>query len=135
MKVKLKEDPREWRKVTLMTVAGLGVVSALACWRRLFGLETRAWFGVWGVLALLALAAVVRPAWFRGFYRVSMRLGFWSSQWVARVMLTLVFFLVLVPMGLVLRWMGKDPLGLKPAPGATSFWGAAKPPGPLERLF
>jgi hypothetical protein len=47
--------------------------------------------------------AWVRPGWFPGSYRVSALLGSFLSQAVARGVLVVVFLLIIVPLGLLLR--------------------------------
>lgn len=133
MKLRLKEDPREWRKTVLLTALGVAVLSSLTRWRRV--LSHRTWLIILAVLALFALLAVFQPRLFRGFYRISVRVGFWLSQLVARVVLTLLFFVVLAPLGFVFRLLGKDALRLKPSRDATTYWVKAKENSPLDRLF
>ena len=82
MKVKLKEDPKEWRKTTLLTALGLVIVSTLLRWRHI--LPRPYWTGALAILGVVALTAWFWPRWYRGFYRVSTRVGFYSSQAVAR---------------------------------------------------
>ena len=76
MKVKLKEDPKEWRKSTLLTVMALAVLSSILCWRGV--LTVPAWRAVLCVLVLTSLSALFFPHWFRGYYRVSTHVGFWD---------------------------------------------------------
>ena len=42
----------------------------------------------------------------------------------------LVFFTTVVPIGLALRAFGKDPLRLRREPTAASYWIPREPPGP-----
>ena len=133
MKLRLKEDPREWRKTVLLTALGVGVLSSLLRWRLVLSQQT--WLLVLAVMALFALLAMLQPRWFRGFYRVSVRVGFWLSQIVARVALTVLFFIVLAPLGFLFRLLGKDALRLKPPRDATTYWIKAKDNSPLDRLF
>jgi hypothetical protein len=83
----------------------------------------------------LAMAGALRPRWFRGHYRISARLGFGLAQAVGRAALALLFFIVVTPLGLVLRMLGKDLLRLRRPPGAQSYWSDAPRPSPLDRLF
>ena len=133
MKLKLKEDPREWRKSTLLTLLGLAVISALLCWRHI--LSPAIWKLALIVLALTALIAWARPGWFRGYYRVSTRAGFWLSQVVARVVLMLIFVLLITPLGLIFRVSGKDLLRLRRNGNAATYWTAARKSSPLDQLF
>jgi hypothetical protein len=133
LKLRLKEDPREWRKTVLLTALGLALLSSLLRWRHV--LSQRTWLVVMAALALLALLSVLQPRWFRGFYRISVRVGFWLSQIVARIVLAILFFLVLAPLGVFFRLFGKDTLRLKPSRHATTYWVKAKENSPLDRLF
>lgn len=133
MKVRLKEDPKEWRKATLLTVVALAVLSSLLCWRRL--LPQPAWATALAGLATVGLSATVQPGWFRGYYRVSTRLGFWLSQWLAHALLALMFLVLIVPLGFLLRLAGKDSLRLKRPQHLATYWTPAKESGPLDRLF
>jgi len=133
MKLRLREDPREWRKSVWLTVLGLALLSSVLRWRKV--LNGNVWLALLGVFALCALLAAMAPGWFRGFYRVSMRAGFALSQVVARVVLALVFVFLITPLGLLLRILGKDPLRLKRGGAGTSYWSEAKQAQDLERMF
>ena len=133
MNVRYKEHPAAWRKTTLLTLLGLGLISTLARGRHV--LNSPQWFGVLAGLGCAALSACLRPTWFRGFYRFSTWAGFWSSQAVVRFFLAMVFVLLITPAGLILRLLGKDSLHLKRSPRAASYWRQAKPGGSLDRSF
>lgn len=133
MKLNFKEDPKEWRKSALLTVLGLALISSLLRWRR--HLPADAWHIALVVFGIVAVGAVLRPRWFRGWYRVSLRLGFYSSQFIGRGVLLIFFIFIITPFGWILRLMGKDPLQLKRPPGATTYWHPAKDSSPLDRLF
>jgi len=133
MKLIFKEDPREWRKQALLTALGLAIISSLLCWRK--HLSANAWHVVLAVLAVVAICAVLRPRWFRGWYRLSLRLGFYSSQLIGHCVLLVFFIFVMTPLGIGLRWLGKDPLQLKRPREVKSYWHPAKDCGPMDRLF
>ena len=133
MQLRLKEDPKEWRKSVLLAVFGLGLVSSVLRWRRL--LPATAWLVILVILAAIAVSAVVSPAWFRGYYRLSMRLGFALSQVVARLLLVVIFVFLVTPLGLFLRVIGKDTLRLKRRRDASSYWAPARNLSPLDRMF
>jgi Saxitoxin biosynthesis operon protein SxtJ len=133
MKLIYKEDPKEWRKSVLLTVLAVVVISGLLRWRKVIPANT--WYIVFAVLGIVALAAMLKPRWFRCYYRVSLRWGFASSQFVGRCVLAALFIFIMTPLGWVFRLAGKDPLQLKRPCGATSYWHQAKDSGPLDRLF
>jgi hypothetical protein len=133
MKLRFQEDPKEWRKSALLTALGLALLLSLLRWRK--HLTATHWYFALGLLALIALAAVLQPRWFRGWYRLSLRLGFYSSQFLGRCVLLLFFGLIITPLGWALRLAGKDPLQLKRPPNADTYWHPAKEERPLDRLF
>jgi hypothetical protein len=133
VKIKYKENPGAWRTSTLLTLLGLALVSSLLRWRHVLPLNY--WLSAMVVLGCAAVVVCIRPQWFRGYYRFSTWAGFWSSQAVARVLLALMFILIFVPAGLLLRLCGKDPLKLKRSSHSTSYWCSAKAISPLDRLF
>ena len=133
MKLKFLEDPKEWRKSTLLTALGLAILSSLLRWRR--HLPVNAWYAMLGVLAIAAIIALFRPRWCRGWYRLSLRLGFYTGQFAGRCVLMMFFICILTPVGWILRLAGKDPLQLKRPRDVATCWQPAKNPGPLDRLF
>jgi hypothetical protein len=46
-----------------------------------------------------------------------------------------MFFLLITPMGIVMRWFGKDPLRLRLDQNATSYWLERDTRGPLPDTF
>jgi hypothetical protein len=133
MKLKLKEEPKEWRKAAWMSALGLAILSSLLRWRRV--LPVAAWAAVLCLLAALAATAALRPRWFRRYYRFSAKVGFGLSQMAGRFVLALLFFIVVTPLGLAMRMLGKDPLRLRRPSGAGSYWTEVRRKSSLDRLF
>jgi hypothetical protein len=133
MKLNFKEDPKEWRKSALLTALGLAILSSLLCWRKHLAMK----FFLAGlvVLGVVAIFALVRPRWFRGWYRLSLRLGFYSSQFIGRVVLLLFFIFIITPLGWLLRLAGKDALQIKRPRDIKTYWHESKACSPLDRLF
>lgn len=133
MKLRLKEDPREWRKFGVVLVLVFSALGALLWHRHRLG---DAAFGAWlGVGGLALIAGLVRPRLLRPIYRGAMTGSFHVGQVVGRVLLFVFFFLVLTPLGLLLRLMGKDLLQLRRDRNRQSYWEPARPDTPLDRLF
>lgn len=133
MKLKLKEQPREWQKFVLTTTPAPALLSLLLWWRGI--LPAGCLVVVLGFLALMLAACLLRPAWFRGFYRGGMRLGFQAAQLAGGGVLMLCFLLVVTPLGLALRLAGKDLLRLRRDPAARSYWRDARPASRLDDMF
>jgi Saxitoxin biosynthesis operon protein SxtJ len=133
MKLHYKEDPKEWRKSTLLALLGLTILSSLLCWRH--HLSREVWYAALALLGVVAIASILQPRWFRGWYRLSLRLGFYSSQFIGRCVLALFFIFVVTPLGWVLRLAGKDPLQLKRPSHVKTYWRSCNDCSPLDRLF
>ena len=70
----------------------------------------------------LLLLAVTSPKSLGGANRLWMRLGALLAQIINPIVLLLVYALAFVPIGLVLRLRGHDPLSLKRADAGASYW-------------
>ena len=78
---------------------------------------------------LVALGAVI-PQALRHVYLGWMALAFTLGFIVTTVVLTLFFFLVVTPVGLIARCLGKDFLSQKLDPRSKSYWRIREPAAP-----
>ncbi|HLP78218.1 MAG TPA: hypothetical protein VK327_15035 [Candidatus Paceibacterota bacterium] len=133
MKLLFTESPGEWRKTTLLGLIGPTVILSVLCYR---GVVSRGlWAAALAVIALVALCACLRPRWFRGHYRFTTRLGFYTFQFLGKVVLIAVFFVIVTPFGLILRLAGKDFLQLKSPRNKQAFWHPARQDGSLDHMY
>jgi len=109
-----------------LLVAGAFVV--LALWPLAHGAPLRLWF-IPPAAAFLA-AALIRPAVLGPLNQLWARLGQLLNRVVSPAVLGLVFVVGVVPVALIFRWSGKDPLRLKFDRTARSYWIPRLPPGP-----
>ncbi len=100
----------------------------IAAWP-LLNSGTPRWWSV-GVAAAFALVAIVKPALLAGANKLWMKFGLLLAKVVSPIALGILFYLVFMPIGLLMRVSGKDPLRLKFDPAATSYWIPREPPGP-----
>ena len=133
MELKLKEEPKEWRKAAWMGTLGLALFSSLLRWRRVLPLAASV--AILCLLAALAVAVAMRPRWFRGYYRFTAKVGFGLSQVAGGVVLALFFVIVVIPLGLAMRLLGKDPLRLRRPARAESHWTEVRRESSLDRLY
>jgi hypothetical protein len=111
-------DPKGLRKFALTTGAIIAVLfGALFPW----GLGLRYPIWPWAVAGLLALWALAAPGTLKPLYRGWMRLGLLLNAVMSRIVLGLVFYLVILPTGLVMRLGGKDPMRRRFEPEAPSY--------------
>ncbi len=83
--------------------------------------------------AAFALAALLLPRALAPVERGWMRLAHLLGRVVTTVLLTVVFFLVITPLGLVMRLLGRDPMMLRSGGGRESYWRRVDPGGPGSR--
>ena len=74
--------------------------------------------------------AWLRPALLAPLNRVWNKLGLLLGKIVSPIVLGALFFLVITPSAIIIRWMGKDLLNLRRDPKAESYWLVRDPPGP-----
>jgi hypothetical protein len=84
---------------------------------------------VFGVLGL------VRPFGVRWLFHTWMVLAFPIGWLVSQAMLLLMFYLLITPVALFFRALGRDPLSRKPAPNRASFWEPKRLPDNVRSYF
>jgi hypothetical protein len=84
-------------------------------------------------LALVALG-LVAPARLAPLNRAWIRLGLLLATVVSPIVLGLIYYTTIVPMGLVMRAFGRDLLRLKLDREATSYW-IEREPGPAPETM
>jgi hypothetical protein len=118
----------ELRRFGLAFGGGLTVLGSLLLWR---GRPAGPY--VLGGAAIILLLAAVLPRGLAPLEWFMARLFRVVTGALTYVILTIVFFLVLTPLGLFRRLMGKDGLGLRPDPSKTTYWVDVDPEGPCSR--
>lgn len=133
MEIRYSEKPVEWRKFTWSSMGALLLVSVLGAWRGRWP-----WAVVEGGLVIglgMAIWAWVKPGHFRGWYRGGRWFGHQLGRVMGAVILTLVFGLVITPLGLLMRCAGRDPLQRKRDSTMGTYWVESREPGDLRRMF
>ena len=133
MRLKLKENPREWQKFAAVTALAFGLTLAMLRWRKL--ISTKAMFATLSIPAVVLVLCLIKPRLFRAYYRAGMGVSFVIGQVMSRVLLGIFFLLVLTPITLIVRILGKDILRLKRNPKATTYWQPARISDQFDREF
>ena len=77
---------------------------------------------VWiGVGVALGISRLIPPL-FRAIYHFWIGFSVVLGYFVSRILLTIIFFLVMTPTGLIMRLTGKDPMDRKMDPAAETYW-------------
>ena len=82
------------------------------------------------IAGALLLLAVFAPHWLAPLNRSWFLLGLALNKIVSPILMGVLFFGAVVPIGWLLRKNGSDLLSLKRVPEAETYWIARDPPGP-----
>ncbi len=131
----LKTGPKELRKFGLLVGGVFAVLGFLYCLR---GKPVYPWFLAPG--GLLIVLGVVWPTALKWIYLAWMSVAVLLGFIVSHVLLTLLFYLAFMPLGLLARCLGKDFLSLRLDSKAGSYWirrerGVARQAADYERQF
>lgn len=75
-----------------------------------------------GLGTTLAVLGLTVPMLLKPVYRVWMALAVVLGFIMTRVILTIVYYLIITPIGLLMRVFGKDPMQRRLDPDAPSYW-------------
>jgi hypothetical protein len=105
-----------------------GVFALITVWPALHGGAMRWWASA--VALAFAVIALTRPAVLGTLNRLWTRLGILMGKIISPVALGVLFYVVLTPIGMLMRLTGADPLRLKRDASSNSYWISRQPPGP-----
>jgi hypothetical protein len=104
------------------------ILAVIGTVRLVLGHEQWAWW--LGAALAFAGFALVWPTALWPLNRAWLLLGVVLYKVVNPVVMALLFFSTILPVGFLMRLCGKDPLRLRNEPKAASYWIAREPPGP-----
>jgi Saxitoxin biosynthesis operon protein SxtJ len=90
------------------------------------------WFSFAAVMLILALAA---PKTLAPFNWAWTKLGLLLHAFISPVVLAILFYVCIAPIGFLMRLSGTDPLRRYYDADAESYWIARDPPGPQRETF
>ena len=141
IEINLKPDLRTLRQFGFIAVAGFAFLAVLAWTEALvfsFGLGLARPYVAGGLVAvgvLSLLLSLIYPRANLGLYLgltvIAYPIGFVLSY----VVMGTLFFLVITPMGLVLRLLGRDPMERRMLPESESYWVEGRRQRPSESYF
>jgi hypothetical protein len=102
------------------------------CWRWEW---TVAAYVIWAIGAALGIIGVLFPAVIRPVYR-GLLLATFPIGWVmSHVILGVVYYLVMTPIGLIMRLLGRDPMERRLDRTAATYWVPRQQVTNVERYF
>jgi Saxitoxin biosynthesis operon protein SxtJ len=118
------------RSFGLVFAGFFALLTVLSLWR-----GTGRW-PLWAVLALLMLAlALAAPRTLKPLNWLWTKLGLLLHVVVGPVVLALLFYGCITPVGFLMRLFGNDPLRRRYESAADSYWIKRVPPGPDPDTF
>ena len=115
----LDTSRKEIRKFGLVIAIALGVIGSFV-YVKFGNFNVVGW--LWGIGLLFLILGFILPSVLRPVYRIWMLLAYFIGGIVSRVILTVLFYVVLTPTGLVLRLFGKDVLDQRFEKDRESYW-------------
>lgn len=124
-------DLRQIRRFGLAGVVVFGLLGGLGYWR---AQAVPACF--FSLLTLLCMGFLIVPARFAPIYVGWMKAAHLLGRYFTAFILSLTYYLVITPFGLVMRIFGKTALPVRQDKGVSSYWVArSEPVQPKERFF
>ena len=124
-------EPGQIRKFGAIALVFFGILSSIGIWR---GSPIPTY--LFGFLSLLGLGFVLLPTPMRPVYKGWLGVAHAIGRIITTLMLTLAYYLVITPSGLLKRLISGSPIPGAPDRSATSYWVARPEPAqPRERFF
>lgn len=104
------------------------VFAIIACWPLIHGMPPR-WWAIAVSVVFLAAAFFAKPL-LKPLNVVWFKFGLLLYKIVNPIVMGLLYYLTIVPMGLIMKAIGKDPLNRRFNPDAKTYWIERAPHGP-----
>jgi len=131
---KIPMDRKALRNFGLLMAGVLLIVGGWLWWK-----SAATWPGEIAAAVLLAVTGLAAPAILKPIYRIWMIFALILGWVMTRVVLTLVYYLVLTPIGLAGRFFGEHFLHLERSKESATYWvrreGPAREKSDYERQF
>jgi saxitoxin biosynthesis operon SxtJ-like protein len=103
-----------------------GIFALISFWPVVVRAEDPRWWALL-IAACLLVPAVVFPRSLVWVHKGWMAIGHVMGWINTRIILGVVFYLIVTPIGILRRWLGKDPMGRKLRPDIDSYRVIRKP--------
>jgi hypothetical protein len=118
-KIKWSPSRKEMFQFGLVLIVGFGIIGALIYGRGRHSMALH----IWEISGVIGILAIVIPIAARPFYWVWMGLALVLGTIMSRVVLFAIFFIVLTPVALFFKLIGRDALARKATARARdSYW-------------
>lgn len=108
------------RDLTILALLFLGILSVIGAYK-FFWKGSDSWYYWVGAGVVLAGLRLIPPV-FRQLYGLWLRFSVILGYFVSRIILVITFFIAVLPIGILMRILGKDPMERKLDPQAPTYW-------------
>jgi hypothetical protein len=132
IKINWQPSPYELRVFAIGQIV-LTLLLATGLMKR--GLSFNVSAGIVACSAAVGLAGAIRPSLIRWLYCTWMIAVFPIGWCLSQLLLISVFLFVVLPIGLLLRCVGIDPMSRRFEPTSATYWTKRRPMPPANRYF
>lgn len=123
-------NPKETRKFGVIAVLFFGSLVAISVWR-----HKDVMIYIFGVFYILGFSLLILPKQLHFIHRGWMAVGHLIGKTINLIFMTIAYFVVITPAGLLKRVISGRPLPLKPDKNCSSYWvDREEPVQPKERF-
>lgn len=106
------------------------IIAGILLWK-----ENSIWYAFFSLAFVFILSGVIFPPSLALVERWWTKLGMGMGHVMTHVILTILFIVVMTPIGLMLRLFGKKLLDLTPDPSLKTYWKEVPKDGPASRPY
>ena len=96
------------------------IFSGIALWPMLFGGDVRQWAAI--AAGLFAVPALLIPKVLQPLNNLWVKFGFLMHSIINPILMGLIFFIAVLPTGLLVKLLAKDPMRRRYEPDSASYW-------------
>lgn len=123
--------PRDLRRFAVVFGLGFSAIGVIPSWAG----DWQPAMAIWRAAFLVGLVSAVVPEAVRPLYLAWMGVAFAVGWTISHALLAAVYFGMMVPLGLVLRVLGRDPLQRAFDRAALTYWSPRQRPTGVDRYF
>jgi len=141
IELELKPDRRRLRQFGFIALIAFGLLGGWARWKgHLLGIDLGTAAPtvsavLWSIAGLSGVFSLVWPAANRALYVLLILIAFPIGTVVSYVLMAFLFYVIITPVGLWFRLIGRDVLHRRFEPEARTYWVEHRSPASAERYF
>ncbi len=124
------QEKHRLRNFGITMAVVLTIIGSVLLWN-----DKPAWLYFYAIAFVFLISGLAFPKLLYPVEFVWMKLAFILGYIMTRIILTIVFYLAVTPIGLLRRLFSKDPLEMKIDKNAESYWKPVDPKGPKSRPY